>query len=110
MLLEEKVNFFELEYWKSLYVRHNLDVMHIVKNICESLVDTMLNISGKSKDEVNARLNLVELGLRTDLAPVVHGKQIFLPPACYILSKKEKKLFCFYLVGLKVPDDYLQIL
>jgi hypothetical protein len=103
---KKKSIFFELEYWKSLYVRHNLDVMHIEKNVCESLVGTLLNIPGKSKDGVNARLDLVELGLRTDLAPVVHGKRTFLPPACYTLSKQEKKLFCSCLAGLKVPDGY----
>ena len=94
MLLEEKVNFFELEYWKSLYVRHNLDVMHIVKNICESLVDTMLNISGKSKDEVNARLNLVELGLRTDLAPVGYVEnELFYHPLAIHCQRKRRNRF-----------------
>ncbi|CAH9110792.1 unnamed protein product, partial [Cuscuta epithymum] len=30
--------FFELQYWKFNECRHNLDVMHIEKNICDSLV------------------------------------------------------------------------
>jgi hypothetical protein len=31
--------FFELPYWSSLKLRHNLDVMHIEKNICESILE-----------------------------------------------------------------------
>jgi hypothetical protein len=48
----------KLPYW------HNLDVMHIEKNICESLIATILNILGKTKDIVKARLDLKDLGIR----------------------------------------------
>ncbi|CAL2247558.1 unnamed protein product [Prunus armeniaca] len=30
---KKKSKFFDLEYWKYLYVRHVLDVMHIEKNV-----------------------------------------------------------------------------
>jgi hypothetical protein len=46
--------FFELSYWSSLKLRHNLDVMHIEKNICESILGTLMNIDGKTKDIVKA--------------------------------------------------------
>ncbi|KAH0969450.1 hypothetical protein GBA52_028689 [Prunus armeniaca] len=46
--------FFDLPYWKSLYVRHCLNVMHIEKNVCESIFGTLLNILGKTKDGVAA--------------------------------------------------------
>ena len=42
----KKSIFFELPYWESLLVRHNLDVMHIEKNICESLQGTLLELEG----------------------------------------------------------------
>ena len=54
--------FFDLPYWKDLLFRHNLDVMHIEKNVCESLIDTLLNIPGKTKDGENARLDMVAMG------------------------------------------------
>uniref|UniRef100_A0A151UHF0 Transposase-associated domain-containing protein n=1 Tax=Cajanus cajan TaxID=3821 RepID=A0A151UHF0_CAJCA len=56
--------FFELPYWETNLNRHNLDVMHIEKNMCENLVATLLNIKGKSKDNLQARLDLVEMGIR----------------------------------------------
>ena len=37
---KKKSIFFDLEYWKYLHVRHNLDVMHIEKNVCESIIGT----------------------------------------------------------------------
>ena len=46
---KKKSTFFELEYWRYLYVRHNLDVMHIEKNVGESIIGTLLNIPGKTK-------------------------------------------------------------
>ncbi|KAL5575260.1 hypothetical protein UlMin_016959 [Ulmus minor] len=36
--------FFDLPYWEELSLRHNLDVMHIEKNVCESLLNTLLNL------------------------------------------------------------------
>jgi hypothetical protein len=34
------VSLWKLPYWHKLKVRHNLDVMHIETNICESLMAT----------------------------------------------------------------------
>jgi hypothetical protein len=39
---KKKSVFWELPYWPYLDVRHCLDVMHIIKNICESFVGTLL--------------------------------------------------------------------
>jgi hypothetical protein len=38
--------------------------MHIEKNICESLMVTILNIPGKTKDTIKARLDLKDLGIK----------------------------------------------
>ncbi|CAL9018964.1 unnamed protein product, partial [Prunus brigantina] len=77
---KKKSIFFNLPYWKSHYVRHCLDVMHIEKNVCESIFGTLLNIPGKTKDGVAAREDLVKLGVRIGLAPQVGEKRTFLPP------------------------------
>src|SRR4051812_25815311 len=39
---KKKSIFFELPYCKSLYVRHFLDVMHIEKNVFDSVIGTLL--------------------------------------------------------------------
>ncbi|OMO50578.1 Transposon, En/Spm-like protein [Corchorus capsularis] len=71
-------------------LRQNLDVMHIEKNVCENLVGTILNIDGKSKDNPNTRLDLVEMGIRRGLHPksLSNGKTL-IPPASYGMSKDE---------------------
>ncbi|XP_073120763.1 uncharacterized protein [Henckelia pumila] len=103
---KRKSIFFELEYWKLLHVRHVLDVMHIEKNVCEILIGTILNVPGKTKDGVAARLDLVEMNVRTDLAPKMEENRTFLPAACYTLSRAEKKKLCNSLFGMKVPTGY----
>ncbi|XP_042941123.1 uncharacterized protein LOC122275881 [Carya illinoinensis] len=50
----KKSIFFDLPYWQELELRHNLDVMHIEKNICDSVLGTLLSIDGKSKDTANS--------------------------------------------------------
>ncbi|CAL8991583.1 unnamed protein product [Prunus brigantina] len=39
-----KSMFFELPYWSKLKLRHNLDVMHVEKNVFDTLVGTILDI------------------------------------------------------------------
>lgn len=41
--------FFELPYWETLLLRHNLDVMHIGRYVSDMLIGTLLNIDGKPK-------------------------------------------------------------
>ncbi|XP_049364607.1 uncharacterized protein LOC125829432 [Solanum verrucosum] len=59
--------FFELPYWQSNLLRHNLDFMHIEKNICDNIIYTLLYDKSKSKDNENARKDLREMGIRRDL-------------------------------------------
>ena len=52
--------FWELPYWKDNLFRHNLDVMHIEKNYFDNLFNIVMDMSGKTKDNVKARLDLPE--------------------------------------------------
>jgi hypothetical protein len=48
-------------------VHHAIDVMHVEKNVCGALVGTLLDIPGKTKDTLNAWIDLEEMKLRNDL-------------------------------------------
>ncbi|CAJ2651409.1 unnamed protein product [Trifolium pratense] len=98
--------FFDLPYWSSLDVRHCIDVMHVEKNVCDSVIGTLLNIAGKTKDGINARLDMDLMGIRKELLPQQINNRTYLPPACYTLSKKEKTSFCECLKSIKVPHGY----
>ncbi|GJY21168.1 uncharacterized protein Tco_0393734 [Tanacetum coccineum] len=98
---KKKSIFWVLPYWEHLQVRHCLDVMYIKKNVCESF-------PGKTKDGVNVRNDMEDMGIRPELAAkVIPGKRgMYLPPAFYTMSKIEKTKFCQCLHGIKVPSGY----
>ena len=60
---EKKSIFFELEYWPKLKLRHNIDVMHVEKNVCDNIMGTLLNIEGKTKDTNKAHLDLADMNI-----------------------------------------------
>ena len=76
-------------------MRHNLDVMHIEKNICDNILGTLLNIGGKSKDHLNARFDLQEMGIRKVLHPVKSddGKYHEIRAAIFDMTKKRETNF-----------------
>ncbi|XP_059630504.1 uncharacterized protein LOC132273557 [Cornus florida] len=80
--------------------------MHIEKNVCESILGTLLNMKGKSKDGFKSRMDLEKMGIRCDLHPKESGTKHYLPPALYTLSKEEKGKFLKRLQQLKWPDGY----
>ncbi|XP_074356782.1 uncharacterized protein LOC141696554 [Apium graveolens] len=99
--------FFELPYWKDLYVRHFIDLMHVQKNVFDSLIGTLLGVPGKTKDGLSARMDMMGMGIRSELAPIeVEGKKPYLPPAAHTLSRNEKKILLQTLHSVKVPKGY----
>ena len=50
--------------------------MHVEKNVCDSVIVTLLNIQGKTKDGLNTRQDLVEMGIRDQLHPRSDGNKI----------------------------------
>jgi len=103
---KKKSIFFNLPYWLRLEVKHCINVIHVEKNVCDNLIGTLLNINEKMKDGLNARLDLIEMNIRDDLAPIEMGKRTYLPTACYTMSKDEKVSFCQCLKGVKVPQGH----
>ncbi|KAK9277062.1 hypothetical protein L1049_006601 [Liquidambar formosana] len=102
----KKSIFFQLPYWKTLKLRHNLDVMHIEKNICDNVLGTLMSIDGKTKDTVKARMDLEAMGRRKELHLRRHGTKYEVPPACYTLSANKRKGLCEWLKSVKFPDGY----
>ena len=89
---KKKSIFYELLYWRHLLIRHNLDVMHIEKNIYDSVVGTLLDIE-KSKDGLAACADLEFLNIRRSKHPRREGNRTFRPPALFTLKKEEKIVF-----------------
>ncbi|GJW30593.1 putative transposon, En/Spm-like protein [Tanacetum coccineum] len=96
----------KLKYWRHNYVTHCIDFMHVEKNVGESLVRTLLNVPRKTKDGVNARLDLLELGIKLELFARQDEEKTTLPPAGYTLTNAEKDIFCETLSNIRVPQGY----
>ncbi|GJZ45083.1 reverse transcriptase domain-containing protein [Tanacetum coccineum] len=98
--------FYELEYWSFLTLKHNLDVMHIEKNVLESILNTLL-MNDKSKDTAKARQDLKSLGIRSGLwlGQNKNGK-CSKPQAAYSFKPEDRKKFCQFIKGVKLPDGF----
>ncbi|XP_066159855.1 uncharacterized protein [Oryza sativa Japonica Group] len=58
-----------LPYWKDLEIRHGIDVMHLEKNVFDNIVGTLLDMPKKTKDGLQSRMDLVEMGIGEELDP-----------------------------------------
>lgn len=105
MPFKKKSIFFDLPYWKHNLSRYNLNVLHIEKNVCEKIIGTLLNIARKSKDHIEARLDLQEPGIRKELHLVLSrdGKHLEIRAAIFDMTNEERDLFCSVLKKAKLP-------
>jgi hypothetical protein len=104
---KKKSIFYRLLYWKDNLLRHNLDVMHIGKNVMDNILGTIFDIKGKAKDNLAAWLDLQEMGLRPKLHPftAANGKT-YMPVACHAMSREDKENFLKVLRNVRVLDGY----
>lgn len=101
-----KSAFFDLPYWKDLLLRHNLDVMHIEKNVTDTIIGSLLGIVGKNKDSLAARLDCVKLDIKDNLHPRREGNRMVWNGTILSLTPEEKTLICEVLESAKPPDGF----
>ena len=80
--------FWELPYWKTNLLRHNLDVMHIEKNVFENIFNTVMDVKGKTKDYIKARLDVALFCNRKNIELVCDASRVAKPRASFVLEKK----------------------
>ncbi|XP_065623713.1 uncharacterized protein LOC136065019 [Quercus suber] len=98
---------YKLPYWKNKKLKHNIDVMHVEKNISESTYGTLLGIDGRNKDTDKAWISLQNMNFRHTL----HLKQCpdgsyDKPRAFFSLSPNERDGFYDFLKSVKYLDGY----
>jgi hypothetical protein len=64
----------ELPYAKTLILPYNIDLMHRERNIVESIINMCFDVTGLSKDNVNARKDLADLCNRPSMEPKINAK------------------------------------
>jgi hypothetical protein len=81
--------------------------MHIEKNVMDNILSTILDIPGKTKDDLTARTDLVEMGLRHKLHPfTADDGRTYIPATCHMMSKDDKTHFLKVIRNVRVPDGY----
>ncbi|KAL0422089.1 UNVERIFIED_CONTAM: hypothetical protein Slati_3231800 [Sesamum latifolium] len=101
----KKSIFWELPYCSTHLIRHNLDVMHIEKNVFENIFNTVMDVKGKTKDNLNARNDLKNICSRPELE-VDEDQPNAMAKALYTLTKDQKKSICDWVMCLRFPDGY----
>uniref|UniRef100_A0A803QII9 Uncharacterized protein n=1 Tax=Cannabis sativa TaxID=3483 RepID=A0A803QII9_CANSA len=91
---------------RNVRLGHNLDVMHIEKNVYDSVLGTLLSIDGKSKDTEKVRLDLADMTIRKKLHLYKVGDKWKKPPTSYTLSVTERQDFCEFVKSVKFPDGF----
>ncbi|XP_073261634.1 uncharacterized protein [Populus alba] len=98
--------FWELPYWKTNLLRHNLDVMHIEKNVFENIFNTVMDVKGKTKDNMKARLDIALYCNRKNMELVYDESRVAKPRASFVLEKNAQLLVYKWLKSLRFPDGH----
>ena len=79
--------------------------MHIKKNIADSILRTLLDISEKIKDHAKEWYDLKDKGIRQNVHPkyTKDSKRTKFAKACFSMKNGEKSIFCGVLKTAKLP-------
>ena len=105
--MEEEEHIFHLTLLEDHKLQHNLDVMHIEKNVMDNILTTLLSVKDQTKDNYKARIDLVEMGIRSELHLQRKGDDKYIiPAACFHMTLSERDGFLQVLKDVTVPDRY----
>ena len=79
--------FWELPYWKTNLLRHNLNVIHIEKNVFENIFNIVMDMKGKTKDNIKARLDVALFCNHKNMELIYDGSRVVKPRASFVLDK-----------------------
>ncbi|CAM8999975.1 unnamed protein product [Rhodiola kirilowii] len=103
----KKSIFWDLPYWVNVKLRHNLDVMHIEKNVFENVFNTVMNVKGKTKDNgVRCRQDIANYCRRPELELRLMRGRFVANKATYTLSSDEQTAVLQWICSLGFPDGF----
>jgi len=80
--------------------------MHIEKNVFENIFNTVMDVKGKIKDNIKARLDLALFCNRKNMELVCDGSRVANPRASFMLEKNAQLLVYKWLKSLCFSDGY----
>ena len=84
----------------------NLDVMHIEKNVFENIFNTIIDLKGKSKDNIKARMDISLFCHCKNMELVFDESRVIKPKASFALEKNAQLLVYQWLKSLCFPDGH----
>jgi len=80
--------------------------MHIEKNVFENIFNTVMDVKGKTKDNIKARLDVALFCNRQNMELVRDGSRVAKPRASFVLEKNAQLLVYKWLKSLHFPDGH----
>ncbi|CAL9012431.1 unnamed protein product [Prunus brigantina] len=80
--------------------------MHVEKNVFDTLIGTILDIEGNTKDTIKARLDLERMGIRRGLWMNRDSDKARRDLAFFSMKPNDKKDFLKFISSVKFPDGY----
>jgi hypothetical protein len=80
--------------------------MHIEKNVFENIFNIVMDVKGKTKDNMKARLNIALFCNCKNMELVCDGSWVAKPRASFVLEKKTQLLVYKWLKSLFFPNGY----
>ena len=94
ILWKKRLIFFYLHNQRHLFVRYNLDMIHVEKNIYNSLIRMLLNMPGKNG--VKSKLNLPNMVIKLGLALEKRGPHRHLFLLIIVCPKRRKQVLLVF--------------
>jgi len=80
--------------------------MHIENNVFENIFNTVMDVKGKTKDNIKARLDITLLCNHQNMELVRDGSRVAKPGASFVLEKNAQLLVYKWLKSLRFPDRH----
>jgi hypothetical protein len=80
--------------------------MHIEKNVFENIFNTVMDVKGKKKDNIKARLDIALFCNRKNMEFVCDGSRVVKPIATFVLEKNAQLVVYKWLKSLCFSDGH----
>jgi len=80
--------------------------MHIEKNVFENIFNTVMDVKGKTKDNIKARLDIALSCNRKNIELIFYGLRVAKPRASFVLEKNAQLLVYKWLKSPRFPDGH----
>jgi hypothetical protein len=79
--------FYEISNWKINFFCHNLEIMHIKKNMFENICNMVMDVKRKTKNNIKVRMDTFLFCYHKNIEFVYDGSWVAKPKVSFALDK-----------------------